>query len=216
MIHILFIDPLYILFYKLIRRLNMKKKVLLSTVVFLTGMMVSAASFGSAGALDAGEMDLEAMLKYALEDEHMALAEYEALMKEFNLDRPYSNIIKSEKTHISYLEELYKSYGIAIPVINTKDHLILPASPQEAAEIAVQAEINNIAMYAQFLQKELPADVKAVFENLKKDQRITCPPFSVSLTDRQEAEAITDYSYRKIGVVAYSLLQQPLFYCPVT
>lgn len=146
----------------------MKKKVFLSTVVFFIGMAVFASSFGSAGALDAKEMDLEAMLKYALEDEHMALAEYEALMKEFDLDRPYSNIARSERTHISYLEELYETHGISMPKVNAEEHLVLPSSPQEAAEIGVQAEVNNIAMYEQFLEKDLPADVREVFEDLKK------------------------------------------------
>lgn len=126
-----------------------------------------ASDFGSAGALNRTDYSLEEMLQYALEDEHMALAEYEALMEEFGLTRPYSNIAQSEKTHISWLEGLYKDYKIKVPVINTAEHIILPETPQEAAEIAVQAEINNIAMYEKFLKQDLPADVAEVFTLLK-------------------------------------------------
>ena len=95
------------------------------------------------------------------------MAEYEALMKEFDLDRPYSNIARSEKTHIAYLEELYRNHGLSIPHVSADDHLILPKSVNEAAQIAVQAEINNIAMYELFLKQDLPDDVRDVFSLLK-------------------------------------------------
>ncbi|MDA3956249.1 DUF2202 domain-containing protein [Oceanispirochaeta sp.] len=135
-------------------------------LVILNGM-VFAGDFGSAGAENQSDYSLKEMLQYALEDEHMALAEYEALMEEFGLTRPYSNIAQSEKTHISWLEGLYKDYQISVPIINTADHIVLPETLREAAEIAVQAEINNIAMYEKFLKQDLPEDVAEVFTLLK-------------------------------------------------
>ena len=43
----------------------------------------------------------------------------------------------------------------------------MPATLNEANQIGVDAEINNIAMYEKFLEQELPDDVRTVFEKLK-------------------------------------------------
>jgi len=146
----------------------MKNIALAMVVVSSLLTPISAEDFGSAGALDQQSYTLEEMLKYALEDEHMALAEYEAIMEEWNVSRPYSNIARSEETHINYLEELYNSYGIDIPAVDTSGKELLPASLIEAAEIGVKAEIANIAMYEKFLDQNLPEDVEEIFTLLKK------------------------------------------------
>jgi hypothetical protein len=146
----------------------MNKTSLLIIVMISVGFMIGAEDFGSAGARSQKDFELDEMLNYALQDEHLALAEYKALMKEFDLTRPYSNIARSEETHISYLEELYQNHGINIPEIEVEDHLILPTSASEAARIGVQAEINNIAMYEIFLAQDLPTDVLEIFIQLKR------------------------------------------------
>ncbi len=139
-----------------------------SMIFLLTAvpMILGAVDFGSAGALDAEDFSLEAMLEYAWEDEHMALAEYEAIMEEFDVTRPYANIARSEETHITYLKDLYDSYGIEYPDVDTKSHLVVPGSLEEAASLGVEAEINNIAMYEKFLKTDLPDDVAQVFTAL--------------------------------------------------
>ena len=47
-----------------------------------------------------------------------------------------------------------------------EEHVALPADLKSAFETGVQAEIDNIAMYESFLSRELPADVREVFESL--------------------------------------------------
>lgn len=145
----------------------MNRYLSLLTIGFILSTALYAEDFGSAAAKEHINYDLEDMLLYALEDEHAALAEYEALMKEFSLDRPYSNIARSEETHISFLEDLYDNHNIEIPAIHAEKHLVLPSSVNEAAQIAVQAEINNIKMYEIFLKQDLPVDVAQVFTQLK-------------------------------------------------
>ena len=73
------------------------------------------------------------------------------------------NVLKAN----TYLEELYRNHGLSIPHVSADDHLVLPKSVNEAAQIAVQAEINNIAMYELFLKQDLPDDVRDVFSLLK-------------------------------------------------
>ncbi|MDC7241090.1 MAG: DUF2202 domain-containing protein [Spirochaetales bacterium] len=146
----------------------MNKMTILLSMVFMVSIGLYAEDFGSAGAKEKSEFTLEEMLEYAIQDEYLALNEYQALMDEFGVDRPYSNIARSEETHISYLEELYRNHNISIPRVNTDDHIVLPSTLQEAAEIGVQAEINNIAMYEQFLAQDLPDDVREVFVLLQR------------------------------------------------
>ena len=146
--------------------MNGKKKIFILLMVFSS--LAWAEDFGSAGALEKGSYDLEGMLQYAWEDEHMALAEYEAVMDKFDVTRPYANIAKSEETHIAYLKGLYEAYVFPFPKVDTDSHLVLPASLTEAAQIGVEAEIANIAMYEKFLKDDLPADVEEVFTFLKR------------------------------------------------
>lgn len=145
----------------------MKKTFILITLLSLLPFLF-AEDYGAAGALSRDEYTLDEMLHYAIEDEYLALGEYQTIMEKFNITRPYSNIAESEKTHISYLEELYAAHGKAIPEIDAQSHLYIPTSLKEAAEVGVQAEINNIAMYEKFLDQDLPADVRDVFENLMR------------------------------------------------
>ena len=88
-------------------------------------------------------------------------------MKEFNVTRPFSNIIKSEGTHISLLEPLFDKYNVVIPNKDWESLLEVPSSLNEAYEVGVEAEIKNIAMYELFLKQDLPDDVRIVFERLK-------------------------------------------------
>ncbi len=145
----------------------MNSKYFLIVMIALLSAGIFADDFGSAGALDKRNFDLEEMMRYAWEDEHMALAEYEAIMDKFKVDRPYANIARSEETHIALLTELYEAHGLPLPSVNVKGHMVLPSSLEEAAEIGVKAEINNIDMYELFLKNDLPADVAEVFELLK-------------------------------------------------
>jgi len=147
---------------------DMNKTMVMIMISLSMGGLLRGTEFGSAAVVNGREYTLQNMLLYALQDEHTALAEYRTLMDEYGLIRPYSNIAKSEETHISYLEDLYRTYGIEIPEINTEDHILLPGSPQTAAQAGVQAEIKNIAMYEIFLKQKLPKDVSDTFTLLKK------------------------------------------------
>lgn len=128
----------------------------------------SASQWGSAAVKSEQVYTLEDMLIYAIQDEFSAQAEYEAIMNKFNVSRPFSNIMKAEVTHISYLKPLFEKYDVNIPSNTASEHVILPATVQETYAIGVEAEIKNIAMYDVFLKQELPSDVRVVFEALKK------------------------------------------------
>lgn len=132
-----------------------------------TSVFASTEDFGASGASDEVTFTLEAMLQYAIEDEYLAHDEYELIINELDAARPFTNIIKAEETHIQLVEGLYETYGIAIPTVDPSLYTAVPESIEAALEAGVAAEISNIAMYEQFLEQDLPDDVRIVFEYLK-------------------------------------------------
>lgn len=142
------------------------KKTVMGIIMILFVVVVLASQTGAVKAMEQSQFSLEEMLQYAIEDEHKALASYKITMEKFNISRPYSNIAESERSHIRYLTELYDWYDLVIPEVDA-GNLPIPKSLSEAAEICVEGEIVNIAMYDKFLANELPADVEEVFITLR-------------------------------------------------
>jgi hypothetical protein len=133
-----------------------------------TGVTAYAATSdtGAAGASNDTEYTLEEMLVYAIEDEYLAQAEYDAIMDTYGTQKPFSNIIKAEATHISLLEPLFEEYNAEIPIKDWESLVLVPESIETAYAIGVDAEEKNIAMYESFLKENLPEDVRDVFEKL--------------------------------------------------
>jgi len=127
----------------------------------------SEHDFGAKSALEKEDFTIEEMLNYAIQDEYLARQEYEIIMEEFGEQKPFSNIIKAEETHIEMLKEIYEKYEYDIPEDNAIDYAVLPDSLEKAFDIGVQAEIDNIAMYEKFLESEMPDDIREVFIKLR-------------------------------------------------
>ncbi|MDP3386186.1 MAG: DUF2202 domain-containing protein [Eubacteriales bacterium] len=129
---------------------------------------LSLEGYGAAGALADQSLSINDMLMYAVQDEYLARGEYLSIIDKFGDQRPYSNIIKSEETHLAFLEEVYLTYDLKFPEDSSLDHIVVPGDLLEAAQTGVQAEIDNIAMYEIFLTYDLPENVFEVFTALKK------------------------------------------------
>lgn len=152
----------------------MNKKILTIVMLFFSTLFLFAETgFGAAGAKEsAPSWTVEQMLKYAIEDEYFARAEYVAIMEHFNVSRPFATIKKAEDTHISLLEDLYRARNIAIPTDTANAYVMLPQNLEEAYRAGEQAEIANIEMYSKFLESPLlkareNADILSVFTRLK-------------------------------------------------
>ncbi len=129
-------------------------------------------------ALDA-EYDLETMLNYAIQDEYLARAEYQAIITEFGEVMPFVRIIQAEENHIALLLGLFETYGFVVPEDNSADNVVIPESITSALATGVEAEEANIAMYQLFLaQEDLPEDVKAAFEYLMQASQHHLKAFS--------------------------------------
>jgi len=113
------------------------------------------------------EFTLEEMLNYAIQDEYMAQAEYQAIIATFGEVRPFSNIVVAEQTHIDLLLPLFAEYGYVVPENTSAANVVIPESITSALSTGIQAEEANIAMYQVFLgQDNLPDDVRLAFEYL--------------------------------------------------
>lgn len=112
------------------------------------------------------EYTLEEMLTYAIEDEYLALAEYNLIMETFDIERPFSNLVKAESIHVSLLEPLFEKYNVSIPKEDWESLAVVPASLEDAYTAGIEDEKMNIAMYEAFLSAEIPEDVQSTFQQL--------------------------------------------------
>lgn len=129
-------------------------------------LVLSLSGYGSAGALADSDLSLADMLTYAIQDEYVAYAEYALIIRDFGSVRPFASIINAEQTHINALLPLFVEFGIAAPSDSSAEHTLATSSLTEAYQAGVSAEVTNIAMYDLFLEQDLPAEVRAVFESL--------------------------------------------------
>jgi hypothetical protein len=153
------------------RRKEMRSTVkIISAVILITGLftaLVASDEIGAKAAKANPDPSIEEMLNYAIQDEYLARAEYYEVLERFGSVRPFSHIVKSEETHVGMLVPLFEKYGFVVPEDTYASHVVVPENLERALEIGVQAEIENIAMYESFLERELPVDVRTAFERLK-------------------------------------------------
>lgn len=127
----------------------------------------ASKGYGSAETLVQDRFTLQEMLTYAIQDEYMAQAEYQAIIGQFGEIRPFENIIQAEVNHISLLVPLFEKHGYAVPSNEAQGNVVLPETITSAIATGFQAEKMNIAMYAKFLsQSDLPEDVRNTFTYL--------------------------------------------------
>ena len=118
--------------------------------------------WGSVSALDTEDLSLEAMLVYAIQDEYSAYAEYDYILDNFDVTKPFSNIINAEASHIESLLPLFETHEIEVPYNDAENHLIPVVDLVDTFRTGVIAEVLNIDMYNLFLEQELPDDVLLV------------------------------------------------------
>jgi hypothetical protein len=128
--------------------------------------------YGSFAAAADSDRSVDEMLRYAIQDEYVARAEYRAIMAKFGEIRPFSNIVGSEESHIAWLKDAYAAEGLAVPADGAASRVVVPATLKDAYKAGVDAEVANIAMYDSFIASKLMAraenaDLKSLFIRLR-------------------------------------------------
>lgn len=117
------------------------------------------------------DVDLERILLDALEDERKAEATYAAIIEKFGPVRPFINIISAEHRHAAAIERQLLRLGFQIPANEWEGRGKAPHSLAMACELAVQAELDNIALYDILLPKIDDPAVRQVLQNLQDASR---------------------------------------------
>jgi hypothetical protein len=148
----------------------------IETLVETTPKIIDAFSFEPYASMELPSQsvfyDLESltvndMIILAMKDELLARQEYSTILEVYPGLNPFASIIGSELKHINALNPLFEIYDIEKVQDESLNHVVLPTDLSHAFSICVEAEVNNIAMYALFLERDdLPDDVRAVFESL--------------------------------------------------
>ncbi|MGE4373562.1 MAG: hypothetical protein AB7E29_11835 [Xanthobacter sp.] len=110
---------------------------------------------------------LEQALRIALYDEWQAMATYEAVIARFGPVRPFVNIVQAEANHANAIIHQMQHHGFRLPVNDWAGKVRLPATLKECCAAGVAGEIDNVAMYDDFLSYPLPPDVVRLFQRLK-------------------------------------------------
>lgn len=103
----------------------------------------------------------------ALDDEYKARATYLTVIDAFGSVLPFTHIAMSEQRHINALHWLFERFGWTPPEDRWLGRIVPPKSLAEACETAVQAEIDNAALYDRLYAMTDDETVLNVFRNLR-------------------------------------------------
>lgn len=110
-------------------------------------------------------------LAEALEDEYKSRASYRKVIERFGPARPFINIVEAEGRHVAALLAQFSRLGATPPADAWADRVTAPATLARACADAVQAEIENDAMYDRLLEKVSDPQARAVMLRLQDASR---------------------------------------------
>ncbi len=103
------------------------------------------------GSTAMADMKAVEALREALDDEYRALATYRKVIEAFGPVQPFVNIAAAEERHARALLEQFDRLGVRPPEDTWPGRIAAPRTLTEACEAAVQAEIDNAAMYERLI-----------------------------------------------------------------
>ena len=106
-------------------------------------------------------------LTEAIQDEYQARALYQAIVDKFGQVLPFTNIARSENTHVAALVRLFNNHGLSVPEDTFAGKVEAPATLADAFKVAIQFEKDDAAMYTRFLETVKEQDVVQVFTHLE-------------------------------------------------
>lgn len=107
-------------------------------------------------------------LSEALDDEYRARATYRKVVEIFGPVQPFVNIAEAEERHARALLAQFERLGATPPEDTWPARVAVPRTLTEACEAAVQAEIDNAAMYERLIAKVGDPAVGEVLRRLQE------------------------------------------------
>ncbi len=112
------------------------------------------------------QQEAQALLA-ALDDEYKAHTTYDQVIRDFGPVRPFVNIVEAEARHIAALLTLFERYGLPVPPNPWPGKTPRYPSVDAACVAAVQAEIDNAALYDRVLASTCRPAISAVYQALR-------------------------------------------------
>lgn len=109
-----------------------------------------------------------AALREALNDEYKARATYRKVIEAFGPVRPFINIVRAEDRHVKALLALFAQFGEQPAPDTWPERVKAPRTLAEACKAAVEAEIENEAMYKRLLEQIGDPRALAVMRRLQR------------------------------------------------
>ncbi|HYN03889.1 MAG TPA: DUF2202 domain-containing protein [Vicinamibacteria bacterium] len=134
----------------------------------LAGLLVLAPAASGRGTERSEPLSgsVKAAVEEALLDELRGEAMYSRVLKDHGDVRPFSNVVRAERRHAAFLEDLLKARGLAAPAPQAGAEVLGYASVKEACIAAVAFETTNVALYDRLLAAgPLPDDAKRAFDH---------------------------------------------------
>lgn len=116
--------------------------------------------------IELDEQEAQALLA-ALDDEYKSHATYDQVIRDFGQVRPFINIVEAEARHIAALLTLFERYSLPVPPNPWPGKTPRYPSVDAACVAAVQAEIDNAALYDRVLASTRRPDILDVFQALR-------------------------------------------------
>ncbi len=110
-------------------------------------------------------------LSEALEDEYKSRATYRKVIERFGPVRPFVNIVEAEQRHVEALLAQFGRLNATPPADTWRERVKIPETVAQACAEAVQAEIENDAMYARLLDQVTDPEARAVMLRLQEASR---------------------------------------------
>jgi hypothetical protein len=105
-------------------------------------------------------------LDSAIQDEYKARATYLKVLDTFGEVRPFSNIVHAESRHVEALKRVYAAYGLDVPEDTWYDRVPTYDTLADACAAAIDAELENAALYEEIVAGITNPDVLRVFSAL--------------------------------------------------
>lgn len=110
-------------------------------------------------------------LERALADERASEAKYEAIERTLGAVMPFRQVERAERRHAGAIERVFVAHGAVAPAATNNATNVAATNLREACAIGVQNEKQNIALYDELLEVDLPPDARCVFEHLQAASR---------------------------------------------
>lgn len=158
---------------------TLSKKVATATAIFLAATMAINAGSTSYGAVTL-TTDQKKQLQYLFEEEKLARDVYNYLATTVTTQK-FSNIARSEQTHLNYVASLMKTYKVYNPAATTKPGVFKDAELQKlyneltasgsagvlaAFNAGVAIEKLDISDLKEIMAMKFPADIQAMLTSL--------------------------------------------------